>query len=149
VLAATLACSHRKPPASAVSAGDLSHAGQLVSGFYGVESKKYRWTAGDFSVALRPPPGTGSTLRLDLFIPGAQIEKIGPMTLTADVDGYELDCKTYTAGGMHTYTREGPPEALESNLVMVHFAFDKVARPSDTDARQLGAVVSSVGLYPR
>jgi hypothetical protein len=149
VLAAMPACSHRRPPASAVRAGDPAIVRQLLSGFYGVESKNYRWTAGEFSVALRPPPGEGGTLKLEFFIPGAQIDAIGPMTLTADVDDYELDCKTYTAGGMYTYTREVPAEALESNLVVVHFAFDKVAKPSERDARQLGAVFSSAGLYPR
>lgn len=141
----------RRDPASVVEASDASVSNQLTAGFYGIEENRYRWTAQAFSVALRPPFGAdekGARLQLQLFIPDSQIEKLGPMTLTADVDGEDLAPETISKPGAITYSRDIPASALQSNLVEVHFSFDKSARPGNGDSRELAAVVSKVGLLP-
>ena len=43
------------PLSSTIATADPRAAAQLVSGFYGVEQNSWRWTAGQFSVLLRPP----------------------------------------------------------------------------------------------
>jgi hypothetical protein len=139
----------RKGPASVIDMSDTSTAGQLTAGFYGVEEKKWRWTAGQFSVVLQPPPGSdekGGYLQLAFFVPGEQLAKIGPMALSASVDDHELGAQTITQGGFLTYSREVPAAALKSNLVRVDFSFDKSYSPENGDARTLGAVVSNITL---
>jgi len=41
--------------ASTLHVADPKVAAQLISGFYGIEGDSWRWTAGKFSVLLRPP----------------------------------------------------------------------------------------------
>src|SRR5262245_31837039 len=53
-LALTGCIGRRRGPASVIDMSDTSTAGQLIAGFYGVEGKKWRWTAGQFSVVLQP-----------------------------------------------------------------------------------------------
>jgi hypothetical protein len=83
-------------PTSVVYMGDPSRANQLISGFYGVEGggggDAWRWTGPDFSLALAPPAAArrGARLLLRLYFPETQIQKLGPMTLTAFVDGQPL-----------------------------------------------------------
>jgi len=141
--------SDRKGMASVIEMSDASTAGQLTGGFYGLEGGKWRWTAGQFSVVLQPPPGAddkGGLLRLSFFVPGEQLQKIGPMTLTGSVEDYDLEAQTISSGGFVTYSKPVPAAALKSNLVRVNFSFDKSYQPGNGDARTLGVVVSKVSL---
>ena len=57
---------------SAVNMGDPKAEKQLLNGFYAIEANAWRWTAKDFSVALRPPPAAaaqGATLDFALSVP--------------------------------------------------------------------------------
>lgn len=142
----------RKVPASTILMSDTVNADQLISGFYGVERDKWRWTARSFTVGLGPPPGSaqrGARLVLDLFIPDSQIEKLGPLTLQANAAGRELDAETYSKPGSYKYSRELSPALVDTNLVPVTFSFDKAALPSTTDGRELGAVVTEVSLQTK
>jgi hypothetical protein len=132
-----------------IDMSDPSTAGQLTAGFYGVEGKKWRWTTSQFSVLLEPPPGAderGGKLQLAFFVPGEQLAKTGPMTLTASVEDHELGSQIVTQGGFLTYSRAVPAAALKSNLVRVDFSFDKSYTPGNGDARTLSAVVSKISL---
>ena len=132
-----------------IEMSDPSDAGQLTKGFYGLEQKRWRWTAREFALVLEPPPGAderGANLEVALFIPDSQIQQLGPMTLSADVDGQALPPATFTKGGGDTYSCEVPAAALRSNLVTVSFSFDKALPPGDVDGRELAAVVTRVGL---
>jgi hypothetical protein len=68
------------------------------------------------------------------------------MTLKAKVSGKDLEPETFTKPGSYTYTRDLPPSVVDTNLVPVNFVLDKAALPSTTDGRELGAVVTGVGL---
>jgi hypothetical protein len=125
---------------------------QLLAGFYDIEANSWRWTARRFVVTFPQPAKSenkGAILELQLFIPGSQIDKLGPMTLIADVDEHELKPETFKAGGQYTFSREVPPEALREKLIPVIFSLDKAAAPSTADGRELGAIVSMVALIPR
>jgi hypothetical protein len=140
------------PPSSDLRMSDSYSPRQLIAGFYKLEQNQWRWTARRFAVVLKPPPGseqTGATLQLTLFIPESQIEKLGPMTLSADVGEVSLSSETFTEGGSLSYRRQIPPALIGSNLLPVVFRFDKALAPFQTDGRELAAVVSEVSLEPR
>ena len=141
-----------KEPVSQIRMTDPATSSQLNNGFYPVESNAWRWTARKFSVTLKPPPGSeerGAKLRLQIFISASQLQKLGPMTLCTDAGGYPLDPQTFSVPGPYTYSRDVPASALDTNILPVKFSFDKATPPSDTDARELAAVVTSVELQPK
>jgi hypothetical protein len=161
LLAALLtACSRKSsevpaapPPEQPASAGsvlemaDPQAVPQLVKGFHGVEQGRWRWTEKQFSVTLRPPaPGKPATLQLKLALPDVLIKRLQSVTLSATVNGVALPSETYTEAGAHAYTQSVPANALTGESVRVDFSLDKALAPSDSDRRELGVVVSSVGL---
>lgn len=137
---------------SSVNMGDPAQAAQLLNGFYSIEADKWRWTAKYFSVLLKAPAGSernGAELSLTIFLPDAQLHRLGPMTLSADTGGKALPARTFTEAGEHTYSAAIPAEALQSGLVLVNFQFDKAAdKLGNGDQRELSAVVTAVGLNP-
>jgi hypothetical protein len=131
---------------------DLRHADQLISGFYGVEENKWRWTAKQFTVGLGPPPGAGqrgAKLVVQLYIPDGHVEKLGPVKLRAEAGGKALAPETFDKGGSFTYARDVPAATLDTNLLPVTFTLDKAMPPSPGDGRELGAVVTAIGLEPK
>jgi len=138
--------------ASTVRVADPKRESQLVSGFYGVEGNSWRWTAKKFSVVLHAPLGAaqkGATLDLALTVPGVVIEKLKTISLAATVDGRPLAPETYTEPGRFTFKRDLPPGALTGDSVRVDFQLDKAMQPAGADLRELGIIVSSIGLDPK
>jgi hypothetical protein len=151
VVAAVLSagCHAVKEPLSSIEMSDPKTAKQLVSGFYQLEDERWRWTAREFAVALKPPDQAekrGATLRLELYVPDTQIEMLGPMTVTASVGRYALDSETFVKGGTYTYLRKIEPDALATSLLPVSFCFDKALSPLEADGRELTVIVSKVSL---
>ena len=94
--------------ASTVNMGDPKTESQLVSGFYGVESGAWRWTAKQFSVVLHPPSGSdqkGAKLQLKLTVPSIVIERLKAISLSAAVNGGVLPAETYSRPGGYLYAR--------------------------------------------
>ena len=145
------ACERIPDPASSIRMSDTKLAGQLTHGFYFVEGDGWRWTARNFSVALKPPGAAsgGATLVVRLFVPPVQIEAVGPLTLYAGIDGHALKPETYAASGTFEYTRDIPVELLDTNIVPVDFCLDKSTPPTPQDGRELGVVVTAVALMRR
>lgn len=145
-------CHRIKAPASVIQMGDAAAANQLISGFYGIEGRggndAWRWTGPDFSLALAPPPmpQQGARLLLRLYFPETQIEKLGPMTLTAFVDGLPLAPETYAKGGSYDFVRDVPACFLDTNVLPISFSFDPYSPGSEADGRDLGAVVLMAAL---
>jgi hypothetical protein len=122
---------------------------QLIAGFYSEEGDGWRWTEHRFAVVLAVPPNTrttGANLQVRLYIPDSQVERLGPMTLTADVNDTELAPETFRKGGSYTYTRTIPPGLLNQSVLPIVFTFDKSLQPRNSDGRELAAVVSEVSL---
>ncbi len=137
---------------TSLQTSDPAAAKQLVAGFYDVEGGNWRWTAQHFFVNLQPPreaDQTGAMLEVKLFIPDSQIQKLGPLTLSAKVDQYQLEAETFTTPGSYTYSREVKGAALRSDIIPVSFSFDKSLPPFLADGRELGAVVSEIGLHAK
>ena len=138
--------------ATIVHVADPRASAQLLSGFYGVEQNSWRWTAGKFSVVLRPPrtaAAKGATLQLKFTVPEVVIAKLKAMSLSASVNGIPLSPESYTLPGEFTYTRDVAANLLAGESAKVDFSLDKTMPPSGSDERELGVVVSSVGLEPK
>jgi hypothetical protein len=143
---------------SVVAMNDAAAAGQLKSGFYGVESGTWRWTARRFAVELAPPANAaarGARLHLTFTIPDAVIGKLGPMQLSASVGspgsvGLMLDPEHYAAAGSYDYARDIDAGAFQrKGPVTVEFTCDKAIPPTGADRRELALIAVSVGLEPR
>jgi hypothetical protein len=135
--------------ANTVNMADAAQASQLLSGFYGIEGERSRWTAKSFSVLLKAPPGSernGAELALKLYIPDVQIRSLGAMTLSADAGGHELPSRSFSQSDEFTYSAHVVAEALRSGFVVVNFRLDKSSAGLNGDARELGVVVTEVGL---
>jgi hypothetical protein len=135
--------------ATTVHMGDPKSAGQLLTGFYGIEGGAWRWTGKQFAVQLGTPYGAaakGAALELKLSIPAVIIEKSKSITLAASADGTPLPPETYSVAGAYTYHRDLPAAALAHDSVKVTFTLDKSFTPAGGDLRELGIVASSVGL---
>lgn len=156
VLMTGSACKRRRQttgqPVSNISAADPNVASHFAKGFYSIEGNAWRWTAKNFSVDLAPPLNAnqkGAQLVLKLAVPDAALQKVDSVTLTASVDGYKLDPQTYTKGGQYTFTRDIPADKLQSDDVQINFAVDHTIPPTGGDARELGLIVSQVGLVAK
>jgi hypothetical protein len=135
--------------ASTVHMGDPKAAVQLAAGFYEIESNAWRWTMRQFSVNLRPPPGSaqkGAVLTLNLTVPAAVLQTRKTISLSASAGGQKLRAETWSKPGEYLYQCEIPAALLNGDAVRVDFELDRAMPPSARDARELGVVVSRVGL---
>jgi hypothetical protein len=138
--------------ASVVHVADPNSASQLLSGFHEIEQNSWRWTMGRFAVSLRPPSNAaqkGATLQLKLSVAEPIIQKFKAIALSAKIGATALPPESYTQSGEFVYSRDVPPDLLTGNSVTVEFALDKYAQPGEFDGRELGVIVSSVGLEPK
>jgi hypothetical protein len=137
---------------SVIHAADPRSATQLVRGFYDIEQNSWRWTMGKFSVALRPPAGAarnGAVLQVRLAVPDPVIEKLKSVTLTPSINGVAIDPETYSKPGEYVFTRDIPPSSLAGDAVTVDFALDKFLAAGMVEQRELGVVVTLIGLLPK
>lgn len=137
---------------STVHVADPAASQQLIKGFHTVEQNAWRWTMGKFSVLLRPPRTAaekGAVLQLKLAVPDPIIAKLKTVALSASIQGVALSPETYSQAGEFTYSREVPAKALQGETVQVDFSLDKFLPSGAADSRELGIVVSMVGLEPK
>ena len=136
--------------ASAVHTGDPQSDTQLVQGFYAIEQNSWRWTAQRFSVVLRPPAGAaerGATLSMQFAVPEPVISRLKTISISGNIGATQLSPETYTQPGSYTYTRDIPASLLNAEALRVDFKLDKSLPPgTGGDQRELGVIVSSVGL---
>src|SRR5260370_23081177 len=134
--------------ASVIRTGDPRVEPQLLKGFYPIEEKSWRWTMGQFSVALRPPRNAavkGATLHFKFTLREAVISHVKAVTLSASVNGTALPPETYTQAGEFDYAREVDAKHLAGDSVTVEFALDKFIPAGVVEQRELGVIATSVG----
>jgi hypothetical protein len=135
-------------PAMMLAMSDARASIQLIRGFYALESGTWRWTGQAFAASLRVPPDApqnGARLLMKVTVPQTQIDKLGPMTLSAHVNGVGLPAETFAHAGDFLYERDVPAAAFRQDIALVEFVLDKVAPAPPPDKRLLGVVVTSVG----
>ena len=132
-----------------VHVADSKTSFQLLKGFHSLEQNSWRWTAGKFSVVLGTPAGAadkGATLSLRLTIPEPITQRLGPVTLSAQVGALALAPESYQQPGDYVYIQDLPASALRADSVAVSFSLDKFLAPGDVDKRELGVIVTAIGL---
>ena len=135
--------------ASAVNVADPRTAIQLLRGFHTVENDAWRWTGPKFAVALRPPkeiPPEGAKLYLQYSAPEVFLPKIPKATLSVTVNGKALEPEKIERPGSFRLERLVPAAQLQGDVVTVEFALDKFMEAGSVDQRELGIIVSIVGL---
>jgi len=134
--------------ASVIHMGDAKAAPQLLKGFHSIEENSWRWTTGQFAVALRPPRNAairGAVLRLKFVLPDAVLSKVKKVSLSAAVNGTSLPPETYEKSGELEYTRDVDGKLLSGEAVNVEFTLDKFLPAGEIEQRELGVIASSVG----
>jgi hypothetical protein len=138
--------------ASVINVADPADSAQIVRGFSNVEADAWRWSTAKFSVVLRPPPGAaqnGAKLELNFTLHEAVVGKLGPVTLSASVNGTPVAPETFSQAGDFVYSHDVPASALGSDVVTVEFSTDKALAPTEKDKRELALIVKSIGLVAK
>jgi hypothetical protein len=138
--------------ASTISASDPNVAGHFTSGFYDTEAGAWRWTNKEFAVTLNPPPHAserGANLVMHLVIPAPVIEHSQFVELSSSIGGLKLAPQVFAKEGNYTYTRDVPADKLQGPEVRIDFAVDHAFQAAPPDIRQLGIIVTEVGLVAK
>lgn len=139
---------HEVSTASTIAVGNPQYSSQLLRGFYPIE-QSWRWTQKSFAVRLATPSGSrqrGAQLQLRFGIPDPIIQNLNSVTLSAAVDGFQLAPQRFEKSGQYTYTRDVTADRLQAPSVPVVFSLDRALPPGPLDKRELGIVVTEVGL---
>ena len=134
--------------ATMLAMSDPRAPAQLLLGFHSRESGGWRWTAGHFTVILRPPRNAaqvGATLKFKFALPQAVVDHVGSTALTGSVSGIAYPPETYTKAGDYEYVREIPAAAFTSDSVKVEFALSKFLAAGTVEGRELGVIATAVG----
>jgi hypothetical protein len=128
---------------------DLDMSRQLVAGVYPVESNRWRWTGGSFSILLASPHGAatrGANLVFAFYLPDAILHRTGPVTLTAYLNETEVGMKTFGAAGLQRFSARVKPELLRQSPAAVEFHMDRYVDRGVLEDRELGVIADSIGL---
>lgn len=117
---------------------------ELMDGWHAVENAGWRWTKRSFSVRVGfDASSTKGIINLHLFVPPALLERLGPIRLSAAVDGRELQPAILNRAGDHEFIRRFSPEGDQAVIV---FALDKYLPPDNQDGRERGLVIASIDI---
>ena len=122
---------------------------QLTKGFFQLESGTWRWTAGNFTITLKTPPGAaqkGATLTLNLVASASVLKQVHSQSLSAAVGSQTLKTEKYVDAGAHTFTADVPASLLTGDTVAIDFSLDNSLPPSPADRRELGVIVTAASL---
>ena len=138
--------------ASVVNVADPGDSAQLVRGFSNVEADAWRWSTSKFALVLRPPLGasqSGAKLEMKFTLHEVVVNKLGPVTVSATVNGTAVGSETYSQPGDYLYAHDVPATALGADVVQVEFSTDKALAPTDQDKRELALIVKTIGLVTK
>ncbi|HUQ92563.1 MAG TPA: hypothetical protein VM120_12870 [Bryobacteraceae bacterium] len=122
---------------------------QLGNGFHALEGNAWRWTKGRFSVTLRPPLNAekdGAYLVLRFSLAESVVSRVHSVRLAANVNGTPVEGQTYTKNGDYIYRRHVPASALKGGAVTAEFSLDHYLQAGQLEGRELGLIVSVIGL---
>jgi hypothetical protein len=135
---------------SHVEAADPQAEAQLLVGLHPLEQRLWRWTAQRFAVSLaapRPVPDLPVELMLVFTLPDVIVETLGPITITAHIDGVEVGSQRYEQPGVDlTFSAEVPADLLWRETTAVEFELDKAMIAKEEPKRELGIVFLSAAL---
>jgi hypothetical protein len=138
--------------ASTINVADPADSAQIVRGLSNVEADAWRWSTAKFSVVLRPPPASaqnGAKLELRFTLADAVVGQLGPVTVSAIVNGTPVAPETFSEAGDFVYSHDVPAAALGPDVITAEFSTDKALEPNDKDKRELALIVKTIGLVPK
>lgn len=116
----------------------------LVDGWHDAEASGWRWTRQRFVARIHfDDASKPERIVLHLFVPAALMERLGPVTLSAFIDGCELQSATFTRAGEHEFIRRFKPVGNEA---VINFALDKSLPPEQNDRRERGLVIAALDI---
>jgi tRNA (mo5U34)-methyltransferase len=116
----------------------------LGRGWHHLEDHRFRWTEARFEARLESVDGspvTAEELRLSFYLPPV-IAELGPVTLSATVNGLALPPVTYRDPGGRIYAQPLPPALGKASRFEVGFATDRFLPPGAVDQRERALVIS-------
>jgi len=137
------------PKLSFLKMGDLRSRPQLRSGWYGIEDGAWRWMAKEAEAVLRVPAGAAPAFEMQLYFPLDFMQRAGgPVTVSVLLDGKPFAQETYSEPGGYSLSRLVPRDFLVLQSVWVTIRLNRAIPTSDSDRRELGAVVQGLGFVP-
>ena len=146
---ATLASGCHGPSRTGAEVHDLVlasgvHRERILRGVYPGDTG-WRWTEPAFAFKLDPPPaGKAAFLEMDFTVPAELMEKGGPVTLLAKVNGAEAGRVTYKEPGRYTFAAAVSEAQLSRRPAEVEFSVDRSFMDPATSRAQ-GLIVVSAG----
>lgn len=115
---------------------------ELVDGWHEVEGAGWRWTKRKFSLrASFDSEAKPERITMRLYVPAELFNRLGPLTLSASVDGKPFQPLTLKKPGDHKFATRF---RSTRSVPLFTFEVDKFTAPTLADPRELGIVVSSV-----
>jgi len=113
----------------------------LLAGWHESEETGWRWTAREFSARIRD---AGRVLTMNLFVPEESLARLGPLTLSTNAGGSELEPAVYETPGLHTLVRHlDSPKSAE---LLLQFRLSGALPPDQDDDRERGIIVGYITL---
>jgi hypothetical protein len=106
-----------------------------------------RWSQREFEIEFPAPRGLYAQLTLRFFLPRPHIDKLGPITLRADVRREGHNRQTFSTDGVHEFTFRYAIKQPLVSTVPVRFRVDK-AMPGNRPGDELGLLLFSAELNP-
>jgi hypothetical protein len=117
---------------------------ELVDGWHEIEGAGWRWTRQKFSLrASFESGGKAERIAMRMFMPPEAFARLGPLTLSAAVNGQPLRPYRLNKPGDHTFKVRFRCSACAP---LFTFELDKCTPPSPDEPRELGIVVSSIDI---
>jgi hypothetical protein len=108
----------------------------------------WRWSQREFEIEFPAPRAMVAELRLRLNLPQTSIDKLGAVTLRAEVPREGRHSQTFTTAGVHDFTYRYPIQQHLVATVRVRFSLDKAIRAGDGSGEDSGMLIGSAELSP-
>ena len=137
-----------KNPAPATPPADLPAPAPLfVRGCSSLGPDGKRWSQREFDIEFPAPRGLYAELTVRFFLPRPHIDKLGPITLRADVPREGRHSETFSTDGEHEFKYRYAIKQHLVSTVRVHFRLNK-AMPGHSPGNEFGLLLNSAELNP-
>ena len=144
--ASPAASSAARPQFSYINTGDVRAKPQLLSGWYPIEDGAWRWMGKEAQAVLLTPQESPFSFELRLFFPENHMKRVGgPVTVSVLLDGTLFAQETFSRPGNQAIHKSVPAGTLGGPSTKLTIRVDRTIPPTDTDKRELGAVIQGFG----
>jgi hypothetical protein len=120
---------------------------QFIDGWHSIEEGGWRWTERRFSARIRVPEQQKEpVLRLHFTLPQALMDRVTSVKIQAKVNEVKLDSQKFQKPGGYVFERSIPRKSLNGDMALVEFELDNALPAHEMDERELGVIVSSIGI---